>query len=98
MSNGKSLCQEGSSAVTQELSSWIQHVTLADVPEEVKTRAKYLILDGLGCALIGARLPWSDKASNSIAKFEEPGKCTVFGRSQASGIFLSAPMTTEIWK
>ena len=31
----------------------------ADVPADVVERAKHLLLDGLGCALVGAQLPWS---------------------------------------
>ena len=39
------------------LCSWVHNITLEDIPADVQTRAKYLILDGLGCALVGAHLP-----------------------------------------
>jgi hypothetical protein len=70
------------SAATKALSAWIEEVTLDAVPEEVKTRTKYLILDGIGCAMVGARLPWSAKARDAITRMETPGKCTVFGWNQ----------------
>ena len=33
--------------------------TLGDVPDSVQERAKHLILDGIGCAIVGAQLPVS---------------------------------------
>ena len=65
--------------VTRQLSDWIHNLKLEDVPEEVRTRAKYLILDGLACALNGAHVPWSEEAAKAVLGFEEAGKCTVIG-------------------
>ncbi len=39
--------------------------TLDDVPAHVVDRAKHLLLDGVGCALIGAQLPWSRVATDA---------------------------------
>lgn len=64
---------------TAQLSSWVSSVTLNDVPDEIQTRAKYLILDGLACGLVGAHLPWSEKAANAIFDMEPAGDTTVFG-------------------
>jgi aconitate decarboxylase len=61
------------------LCSWVHNITLEDIPADVQTRAKYLILDGLGCALVGAHLPWSEKAANAILEMEPPGDCAIFG-------------------
>ena len=64
---------------TAELCTWIQNVTLGDVPEDVRLRAKHLILDGLACAIVGAHLPWTEKAVNAILKSESPGIAPIFG-------------------
>lgn len=64
---------------TGKLCTWISTVTLDDIPSEVKTRAKYLILDGIACALVGAHLPWSEKAANAIFAIEPQGNCDIFG-------------------
>ena len=64
---------------TGKLCNWVHNLSLKDIPEEVLTRAKYLILDGLACALVGAHLPWSEKAANAIFEMEPPGECIVFG-------------------
>jgi 2-methylcitrate dehydratase PrpD len=52
---------------------------LADIPADVRDRAMHLILDGLGCALIGAQLPWSRTAVESILAFEGTGDHTLIG-------------------
>src|SRR5260370_30258136 len=42
---------------TGRLATWVAETTLDDVPASVRDRAKHLVLDGIGCALIGAQLP-----------------------------------------
>src|SRR6202161_1173044 len=46
-------------ATTGRLATWVAQTTLADIPASVRDRAKHLVLDGIGCALVGAQLPWS---------------------------------------
>ena len=38
---------------TGRLATWVAQTTLADVPASVRDRAKHLVLDGIGCALVG---------------------------------------------
>jgi aconitate decarboxylase len=64
---------------TGKLCSWVYDVKLSDIPPDVQTRAKYLLLDGVACLLVGAHLPWSEKAANVIFDMEPPGNSTVFG-------------------
>lgn len=68
--------------ITSQLCTWIGGLTLADVPETVRTRAKYLFLDGIACALVGAKVPWSVKAFEALSSFEEPGRHVVIGYEQ----------------
>ena len=63
---------------TGKLCLWIDSLKLTDIPEDIRTRAKYLILDGVACALVGAHLPWSEKAANAIFDMETPGDYAVF--------------------
>src|SRR5579862_4886304 len=44
---------------TGRLATWLAATTLNDVPFVVRERAKYLLLDGVGCAIVGAQLPVS---------------------------------------
>ncbi len=57
---------------TEALCTWIHGLTLADVPPEVVTRAKHVILDGVACGLVGAHLPWSETAVNAVLDMEPP--------------------------
>ncbi|KAJ5311727.1 hypothetical protein N7476_007587 [Penicillium atrosanguineum] len=83
--------------VTKELCSWIHGLRLDDVPESVRTRAKYLILDGLCCALLGAHLPWVEKAANAIFAIEPPGNSVVWGYDKKLGPLPAALLnSTEI--
>lgn len=65
---------------TGQLSLWLSSLTLSEIPDTIKTRAKYLLLDGVGCALVGAHLPWSAKAAKVHFDLEPVGgTCDVFG-------------------
>jgi aconitate decarboxylase len=65
--------------VTSQLSRWITDLQLKDIPTDVLERAKHLILDGIVCGLVGARVPWSEECVTSVLDFEPPGYCTVIG-------------------
>jgi 2-methylcitrate dehydratase PrpD len=72
---------------TGRLATWVADLTLDDVPYQVVERAKYLLLDGLGCALVGAQLPWSRVATGAVLGLESPGDTVVIG----TGHMTSAP-------
>lgn len=72
------------SGPTGTLCLWIDSLSLSSFPEEIKTRAKFLLLDGIACALVGAHLPWSEKATNAMLNMEPVGDCTVFGWDKVS--------------
>lgn len=67
------------SDVTVPLASWVEQLTLDSIPERVRTRAKHLLLDGVACALVGAQLPWSRVATESVLGLEGKGEVTVIG-------------------
>jgi len=67
---------------TGKMCDFVASIELKDVPEQVRTNAKYLILDGIACALVGAQLPWSRTATKAILDMEGPGHCTVIGWNQ----------------
>jgi 2-methylcitrate dehydratase PrpD len=72
---------------TGRLATWIHGLSWDDVPEQVLERAGHLILDGLGCALVGAQLPWSRVAAAAVLGIEGPGDAIVIG----TGNTTSAP-------
>lgn len=75
---------------TEHLCTWVHHLQFEDVPAQVRTRAKHLILDGLACAIIGAHLPWSEQAVSSMQAFEPNGDVTIFGHQYKLGPLAAA--------
>jgi aconitate decarboxylase len=71
-------------AVTSELAHWLAEVQLQDIPREVRERAAHILLDGAGCALVGARLPWSDAATDALCGLEGEGGAPLIGRAQST--------------
>lgn len=67
------------SGVTSHLCEWIAEIKLADVPESIRTRVKYLFLDGLACGLHGAHLQWSELAVRGVLDMEGEGWCGLLG-------------------
>ena len=74
---------------TGKLCTWVESVSLQDIPQDLRTRAKYLILDGLACGLTGAHLPSSETAANAIFEMEPPGDSSVFGWNRVCPTFPS---------
>ena len=74
---------------TQRLCNWVHDVNLSDIPSDVQERAKYLILDGVACLLVGAKLPWSEKAADAIFDMEPTGTATVFGYNRVRKSYTS---------
>ncbi|PXY23211.1 MmgE/PrpD family protein [Prauserella sp. PE36] len=65
--------------VTGRLATWIAELRYDDIPEVVRERARHLLLDGLVCALVGARLPWSERAVGAVLGLEGAGDVPVLG-------------------
>ena len=72
---------------TGKLATWVAELSLSDVPAQVVERAKHLLLDGMGCALIGAQLPWSRTATEAVLDIDGRGDTVVIG----TGRTASAP-------
>lgn len=64
---------------TGRLATWLAALQLEDVPQAVRDRAAHLMLDGIGCALVGAKLPWSATAVESICALEGSGRAMLIG-------------------
>ena len=81
--------------VTRELANWLADVQLSDVPPEVQTRAKHLLLDGIGCGLVGARLPWSDAATDALCRLEGDGPAFLIGTGRATTPLTAALLNSS---
>ena len=68
-----------SGGYTEKLADYCAKARLEDIPQAVRERAKHVILDGIGCGLYGARLPWSEILIQTVAPWSTGGKSTVWG-------------------
>ncbi|MFF1556032.1 MmgE/PrpD family protein [Streptomyces sp. NPDC058279] len=64
---------------TGRLATWLATTSSEDIPAGVRERAAHLVLDGLACALIGARLPWSRTAVEAVLGLEGAGDVPLIG-------------------
>lgn len=72
------------SGPTGALARWVADLTLDHVPDRVRHRAKHLLLDGVGCALVGAQLPWSRLATDAVLAMEATGDAIVIGTGRCT--------------
>jgi aconitate decarboxylase len=79
---------------TARLACWIAEFGIGQAPPEVVERAKLLLLDGIGCALVGAQLPWSRTAVAAVTGFEGRGEVPVIGWGQTAAGPASAVLNS----
>jgi aconitate decarboxylase len=72
---------------TRAIAQFIAQLRYEDIPDEVITRIKLLILDALGCALYGSALEWSRILRRALVQLDATKACRVWGTSER----LSAP-------
>ncbi|HEX3510567.1 MAG TPA: MmgE/PrpD family protein [Solirubrobacteraceae bacterium] len=81
--------------MTRLLASWLADSTLEEVPAPVRVRAKHVLLDGIGCALVGARLPWSDAATDALCRLEGNGRCVLIGTGRTTSPSAAALLNSS---
>jgi aconitate decarboxylase len=69
----------GEQTRTAQLATWASTLHSDDIPPTVRDRAAHLVLDGIGCALVGAQLPWSRIAVEATLEFEGSGAQPIIG-------------------
>ena len=77
---------------TRAIAGFVCQLQANNIPAEVQTRIKLLILDSLGCALYGADLPWTRILQRSLGELDTTQAASVWGTSQR----LSLPHATLI--
>lgn len=72
---------------TLSVARFVSGLRYKDIPVEVVTRVKLLILDSLGCGLFGASLPWSRILQDVLADLDSTRSSAIWGTNRR----LSAP-------
>jgi hypothetical protein len=80
---------------TGRLATWVAKTTLGDVPVSVRDRAKHLVLDGIGCALVGAQLPWSRIGVQGVTALDDAGDSVLIGWDGRATSATSAAMVNS---
>jgi 2-methylcitrate dehydratase PrpD len=77
---------------TGRLATWLAATTLADVPASVQEYARYLLLDGIGRALVGAQLPASRRGVDGLTALDGGGRAALIGWGRKS----ASPQTAAL--
>ncbi len=72
---------------TARIAQFVATLQYDDIPAEVRTRIKLLILDSIGCALYGANLEWSRILQRTLTGLDSTKACSIWG----TALRLSAP-------
>ncbi len=78
---------KGDNIHTRAIGEFVASLRYEDIPKEVLDRIKLLMLDSLGCALYGSRLPWSEILRSTLKSLDTTTACGIWGTSER----LSAP-------
>jgi aconitate decarboxylase len=72
-------------APTRQLAAWGASARLDDVPRAVSAHAALCLLDGIGCALYGARQDWGRIAAQTAQELAPGGRASLWGRAVRVG-------------
>jgi len=68
------------SAVSEQLGAFAATLRWEDIPPQVRTRARHLILDAVGCALAAGRFEFAARSLEAIAELAGKGDSAVIGQ------------------
>lgn len=64
---------------TPQLCRYLAATSIDDLPDEIVERTRYLLLDGIACGIVGAKLPWSLKAVEAMTGVDNGTGATLWG-------------------
>jgi 2-methylcitrate dehydratase PrpD len=77
---------------TRGLAEFVSGLKYEDIPQDVVDHAKLLVLDTMGCGLLGAGMPWSIRMRATAEEIEAPRDASVWGTT----LKFSAPTAAMI--
>ena len=77
---------------TGKLSTWLAKAELSRIPVAVRERAKHLLLDGIGCLLVGTHIDWSALGVDAMTGFDQGGSSMIVGWGEKRTSAYSAAM------
>lgn len=67
--------------ISKQLASFTHELSLEQIPLSVQTRAKYLMLDAIGCGVAAKEEDFAKRLSSSISRLSGPGERSIVGQS-----------------
>ncbi len=68
---------------TKAIASFVSSLSYDEIPDEVRTRIKLLVLDSLGCGLYGVNQPWTSILRTGLAEVDATRTSPVWGTAEA---------------
>lgn len=72
---------DGTGHYTTTLAKHIADSRQAELPTDLTNFMKLVVLDTLGCGILGASAPWSEVIATTLRATEQPGRCALWGSS-----------------
>ena len=69
----------GDNIHTRKIAEFVADIRYEQIPEEVRTRLKLLVLDSLGCAIYGAKLEWCRIVQDTFGRLDTTRTTTIWG-------------------
>ena len=67
---------------TRRIADFVSQLRYEQIPENVRERAKLLILDSLGCAIYGAKLEWCRILQKTFGDLDASRTTSIWGTAQ----------------
>lgn len=77
-------------AYTRSIGEYIARSGDEAVPQDVQERVQLVVLDALGCGLLGSRMPWTKSIVATLRDTESPGQALVWGTDARFSATLAA--------
>src|SRR5690606_27130543 len=84
-----------------DLARFVAEHPWESVPERVRERSLHLVLDGIGCAIAGARSDWVNIAFEGLMTIDDGSTATVWGRGAKASPTHAAVLNataTQAWE
>lgn len=80
---------------TGALCTWLAKTRLEDIPLDVQQRALHLLLDGVGCLLIGSHMEWSTLGVDAVTDFDRGGGFTIAATDRTTSAYTAAMLNSS---
>jgi aconitate decarboxylase len=70
---------ESAGHYTSTLASYIADARKRELPPDLTEHVKLVVLDALGCGILGASAPWSKVIAKTLRATEQPGRSALWG-------------------